>query len=279
MRDGAKLYHPHPHPEEREVAAPDPPSAHALRREQEARQPGHEPPGRDPGPGVLRERTTTWWSSRTSADGSSRRATTSCTARRSGPSTRPPSTRAPTAWDTIDWLVKNVPANNGRVGLWGTSYPGWLTLAGLRDPHPALAAAVPFNPVVDAWKADDWFHWGAFRAVYNFDFIHAMESRKGQSGRLPLRELRPLPLGALAREPEPRPHGAARRAPPHVGAADRVPGLWPVLEVGRRRPMVRLGARSGWCPRSTCTASSTRRTSTAAPPSTRPSRPTTRPTT
>ena len=84
------------------------------------------------------------------------------------------------AWDTIDWLVKNVPANNGKVGLWGTSYPGWLTLAGLRDPHPALAAAVPFNPVVDAWKADDWFHWGAFRAVYSFDFIHAMESRKGQ---------------------------------------------------------------------------------------------------
>jgi len=52
------------------------------------------------------------------------------------------------AWDTIDWLVKNV-ASNGRVGVWGTSYPGWLTLAALRDPHPALAAAVPFNPVVD----------------------------------------------------------------------------------------------------------------------------------
>ena len=67
------------------------------------------------------------------------------------------------AWDTIDWLVKNVTPNNGKVGVWGTSYPGWLTLAALRDPHPALAAAVPFNPVVDVWKADDWFHWGAFR--------------------------------------------------------------------------------------------------------------------
>ena len=51
------------------------------------------------------------------------------------------------AWDTIDWLVKNVPSN-GRVGIWGNSYPGWLTLAAMRDPHPALAAAVPLNPVV-----------------------------------------------------------------------------------------------------------------------------------
>jgi hypothetical protein len=83
------------------------------------------------------------------------------------------------AWDTIDWLVKNVQGTNGKVGVWGTSYPGWLTLAALRDPHPALAAAVPFNPVVDVWKADDWFHWGAFRAVYAFDFIYVMESRKG----------------------------------------------------------------------------------------------------
>lgn len=84
------------------------------------------------------------------------------------------------AWDTIDWLVKNT-VNNGRVGVWGTSYPGWLTLAAMRDPHPALAAAVPFNPVVDVWKADDWFHWGAFRPVYAFEFIYSMESRKGAS--------------------------------------------------------------------------------------------------
>jgi putative CocE/NonD family hydrolase len=89
------------------------------------------------------------------------------------------------AWDTIDWLVKNVASNNGRVGIWGTSYPGWLTLAALREPHPALAAAVPFNPVVDVWKADDWFHWGAFRAAYAFDFIYSMETRKGSSVHYP----------------------------------------------------------------------------------------------
>ena len=80
------------------------------------------------------------------------------------------------AWDTVDWIVKNVPSN-GRVGIWGNSYPGWLVLAAARDPHPALAAAVPLNPVVDVWKADDWFHWGAFRAYYAFDFIYYMETQ------------------------------------------------------------------------------------------------------
>lgn len=88
------------------------------------------------------------------------------------------------AWDTIDWLVKNV-TSNGRVGIWGTSYPGWLTLAALRDPHPALAAAVPFNPVVDVWKADDWFHWGAFRGTYAFDYIYEMQTRKDEFMKYP----------------------------------------------------------------------------------------------
>jgi putative CocE/NonD family hydrolase len=88
------------------------------------------------------------------------------------------------AWDTVDWLVNNV-SSNGRVGIWGTSYPGWLTLAAMRDPHPALAAAVPFNPVVDVWKADDWFHWGAFRAVYAFDFIYNMETRLDEFTQYP----------------------------------------------------------------------------------------------
>jgi putative CocE/NonD family hydrolase len=81
------------------------------------------------------------------------------------------------AWDTIDWLVKNVAGHNGNVGIWGTSYPGWLALAALRDPHPALAAAVPAHPVGDVWKADDWFHWGAFRALYAFEFVYNMETR------------------------------------------------------------------------------------------------------
>ena len=87
-------------------------------------------------------------------------------------------------WDTIEWLVNNV-ESNGRVGVWGTSYPGWLTLAAIKDPHPALAAAVPFNPVVDVWKADDWFHWGAFRGAFAFGFIYAMQSRTDEFTRYP----------------------------------------------------------------------------------------------
>src|SRR5690349_14422487 len=67
------------------------------------------------------------------------------------------------AWDTIDWLVKHVPESNGRVGTIGTSYDGFTTLMSLVNPHPALRAAVPINPMVDVWKGDDWFHNGAFR--------------------------------------------------------------------------------------------------------------------
>ena len=67
------------------------------------------------------------------------------------------------AWDTIDWLVRNVPESNGRVGTIGTSYDGFTTLMSLVNPHPALKAAVPINPMVDVWKGDDWFHNGAFR--------------------------------------------------------------------------------------------------------------------
>ena len=76
------------------------------------------------------------------------------------------------AWDTIDWLVKNVPETNRRVATIGSSYEGFTALMSLIDPHPALRASVPMNPMVDVWKGDDWFHNGAFRQemlayVYN----------------------------------------------------------------------------------------------------------------
>ncbi|MCP5519103.1 MAG: CocE/NonD family hydrolase [Verrucomicrobiales bacterium] len=99
------------------------------------------------------------------------------------------------AWDTIDWLVREIPSN-GRVGIWGTSYPGWLALAAMREPHPALAAAVPCNPVVDVWKADDWFHWGAFRATYAFDYIYDMETRQDEFTPYP-REIQDVYTWAL----------------------------------------------------------------------------------
>jgi putative CocE/NonD family hydrolase len=67
------------------------------------------------------------------------------------------------AWDTIDWLVRNVPESNGRIGTIGASYDGFTALMSLVGPHPALKASVPINPMVDVWKGDDWFHNGAFR--------------------------------------------------------------------------------------------------------------------
>ena len=65
-------------------------------------------------------------------------------------------------FDTIDWLVKHVPGNNGRVGLWGISYPGFYAAAGLIDSHPALKAVSPQAPLVDCFLGDDIHHNGAF---------------------------------------------------------------------------------------------------------------------
>ncbi len=66
-------------------------------------------------------------------------------------------------YDTIDWLVKNVRESNGKVGILGISYDGFLPLMALFNPHPALKVSVPMNPMVDGWMGDDWFHNGAFR--------------------------------------------------------------------------------------------------------------------
>ncbi len=66
-------------------------------------------------------------------------------------------------FDTIDYLIKNVPKNNGRVGIFGVSYDGWLSSVALLDPHPALKASSPQAPVADFWMGDDFFHHGAFR--------------------------------------------------------------------------------------------------------------------
>ncbi len=82
------------------------------------------------------------------------------------------------AWDTIDWLVKNVPSNNGKVGMLGVSYPGWLTAMAMLDPHPALAAVSPQASPADMWKGDDFHHNGAFRLSYGFEYAAMMETSK-----------------------------------------------------------------------------------------------------
>jgi putative CocE/NonD family hydrolase len=88
------------------------------------------------------------------------------------------------AWDTIDWLVKNTPESNGRVGMIGSSYEGFTVAMALLGPHPALKVAAPESPMVDGWMGDDWFHYGAFRQV-NLDYIAYQTTRKGEGEAIP----------------------------------------------------------------------------------------------
>lgn len=79
-------------------------------------------------------------------------------------------------YDSIDWVVKNVPHNTGKVGMLGISYPGWLTVMGMLDPHPALAAASPQASPADQFLGDDFHHNGAFRLSYGFEYVAMMET-------------------------------------------------------------------------------------------------------
>jgi putative CocE/NonD family hydrolase len=83
-------------------------------------------------------------------------------------------------YDTIDWLVKNVPESNGRVGILGISYDGFLPLMALVNPHPALKVSIPMNPMVDGWMGDDWFHNGAFREQ-GMSYIYEQEATRGNT--------------------------------------------------------------------------------------------------
>src|SRR5215469_12943696 len=87
------------------------------------------------------------------------------------------------AYDTIDWLVKNVPESNGRVGMIGSSYEGFTVVMALLDPHPALKVAAPESPMVDGWMGDDWFHYGAFRQT-NFDYFSGQTTKRGEGDQI-----------------------------------------------------------------------------------------------
>jgi uncharacterized protein len=92
-----------------------------------------------------------------------------------GPQNPTPVDHATDTYDTIDWLVKNIPESNGKVGILGISYDGFLPLMALINPHPALKVSVPMNPMVDGWMGDDWFHNGAFRQQ-NMPYILEQEA-------------------------------------------------------------------------------------------------------
>ena len=95
------------------------------------------------------------------------------------------------AYDTIDWLVKNVPESNGKVGMLGSSYEGFTVVMALIHPHPALKVAAPESPMVDGWMGDDWFHYGAFRQP-NLDYFTEQTTARGKGAEHPARRLRRL---------------------------------------------------------------------------------------
>jgi uncharacterized protein len=88
------------------------------------------------------------------------------------------------AYDTIDWLVKNLRESNGKVGMLGSSYEGFTVVMALIHPHPALKVSAPESPMVDGWMGDDWFHYGAFRQN-NLDYFTEQTSVRGEGQAIP----------------------------------------------------------------------------------------------
>jgi putative CocE/NonD family hydrolase len=106
-------------------------------------------------------------------------------ARRDGPEDVDESTDT---YDTIEWLLKNIPNHNGRVGQWGISYPGWQTVMGMVNAHPALVASSPQASPSDMFIGDDWHHNGAFRLMYAFSWLsNNARPRAGPTERRPAR--------------------------------------------------------------------------------------------
>ena len=100
----------------------------------------------------------------------------------SGPQNPTPVDHATDTYDTIDWLVKNLPESNGKVGILGISYDGFTPLMALVNPHPALKVSVPMNPMVDGWMGDDWFHNGAFREP-GITYIYEQEATRDNKAK------------------------------------------------------------------------------------------------
>jgi uncharacterized protein len=96
-------------------------------------------------------------------------------------------------YDTIEWLLKNIPNNNGNAGIWGISYPGFYTSASIIDSHPALKAASPQAPMTDLFMGDDAYHGGAFMLDANFDFYSSFKPQ--ENPQLPAKANVPFDFG------------------------------------------------------------------------------------
>jgi len=88
-------------------------------------------------------------------------------------------------WDAVDWMIKNVPGNNGKAGIFGISYPGWLALVGAVDPHPALKASSEQACMGDLFLGDDFHHNGAFRLSYGMEYSYEVEYDKTTDSQFP----------------------------------------------------------------------------------------------
>jgi uncharacterized protein len=88
-------------------------------------------------------------------------------------------------WDTVDWLIKNVQGNNGKAGIYGISYPGWLALVGAVDPHPALKTSSEQACMGDLFLGDDFHHNGAFRLSYGMEYSYEVEFDKTTDSEFP----------------------------------------------------------------------------------------------
>ncbi len=146
-------------------------------------------------------------------------------------------------YDTIDWLVKNVPESNGRVGILGISYDGFTPLMALVDPHPALKVSVPMNPMVDGWTGDDWFHHGAFRLAPTLPVRLRAGGRpevRAEVARDAPRRLRRVPRRLGRRDRPAARDGAARL----LAEAARAPGVRRLLAGPGDGPGPRRPARS-----------------------------------
>jgi putative CocE/NonD family hydrolase len=123
-----------------------------------------------------------------------------------GPLNNTPVDHSTDTYDTIDWLIKNIPETTGKVGIIGISYDGFTTLAALVHPHPALKVAVPMNPMVDGWRGDDWFHNGAFRQQ-NEGYVYEQDGSRANDYHWPISNfddyamwMRAGSAGALAKQ-------------------------------------------------------------------------------